>query len=365
MAIETPLRAENEALGATFGEYFGSALPDDYGDAAREYHFARESVGLIDEDYRAVISLTGADRARYLNAMLTNNIRDLAEGQGNLSLLLSPQGRILAEVATLAAADRLLAISHAMVRERLVSTLDKFIIMDDVALEDVTDRVGMVALEGPRAAEIVRELCGAEIASLAEFGHVETNFRGLPARVIRASHAGVPGAEFLVDRAHLSALWNLLLDAARRHGGGPVGYAALNVLRLEEGAPWFGVDFDDNQIPHQAALEATHINFSKGCYTGQEIVERVRSRGQVQRRRVMLRFAGDEIPRAGEPLFAGDAEIGHVTRAAKSPAMSAVIGMGYVKREQTDAGSRVTWRGGAAEVFEPAGAGAAPQNPCA
>ncbi len=126
----------------------------------------------------------------------------------------------------------------------------------------------------------------------------------------------------------------------------------MNVLRLEEGVAWYGVDFDENQIPHQAALEVTHINFSKGCYTGQEIVERVRSRGQIQRRRGMLRFSGDAIPRAGEPLFAGDVEIGFVTRAAKSPKLGAVIGMGYLRREQLDAGSKVRWSGGEAEVFE-------------
>ncbi|MGC1291258.1 MAG: glycine cleavage T C-terminal barrel domain-containing protein [Candidatus Acidiferrales bacterium] len=360
MSIDTPLKAEHEKLGATFGEYFGCALPANYGDAQREYKFARESVALFDENYRAVLALTGKDRARYLNAMLTNNIRDLTPGQGNISLLLNPQGRILAEVETLALEDRLLVISDAMIRAQLVETFDKFIIMDDVTMEDVTDKFGTLALEGPKAADIARELCGVDLNTLDEFGHVEKSVAGISCRVIHTSIGNTPGAEFLTARENLAALWNLLLDAARKRGGGPAGYEALNVLRLEEGVAWYGVDFDENQIPHQAALEATHINFSKGCYTGQEIVERVRSRGQIQRRRVMLRFSGDAVPRAGEPLFAGDAEtsteIGFATRAAKSPKMGAVIGMGYVRREQMDAGSKVKWSGGEGEVFEFAGA---------
>ncbi|MGB6875001.1 MAG: glycine cleavage T C-terminal barrel domain-containing protein [Candidatus Acidiferrales bacterium] len=368
MTIETPLKSEHEKLGAHFtrtpGEYFGCALPANYGDAQREYKFARESVALIDKNYRAVLAFTGKDRARYLNAMLTNNIRDLAPGHGNISLLLSPQGRILAEVETLALEDRLLAISYAMIRERLVETFDKFIIMDDVTLEDLTDKFGMLALEGPKAAEIVRELCGVDLNALEESGHVEKSIAGIPCRIIRASLGTIPGAEFLAAHENLLALWNLLLDAARKHGGGPIGYEALNVLRLEEGIAWYGVDFDENQIPHQAALEATHINFSKGCYTGQEIVERVRSRGQIQRRRVMLRFSGDAVPRAGEPLFAPSvensaetsAEIGFVTRAARSPKLGAVIGMGYVRREQTEPGSKVKWSGGEAQVVELPGA---------
>ena len=356
MTIETPLRAEHEKLGAKMAEYFGCSLPANYGDAAREYKFARETAGLIDKNYRALLSLAGADRVRYLNAMLTNNIRDLAAGQGTISLLLSPQGRILAEVETYALSDRLLCASHAMIRERLAATLEKFIIMDDVTLEDITDRMGTLAIEGPEAPAIVREICGFDLNSLPELGHTEATITGMACRVVRRMPGGVPSAEFLVERKHLTALWNLLLEKARKHGGGPVGYDALNVLRLEAGIPWYGYDFDENQIPHQAALEATHINFTKGCYTGQEIVERVRSQGNVQRRRVMLRFSGEAVPPRGEPLFAGQAEVGFVTRAARSPKLKAVIGMGYVRREQIQPGSKVTWKGGEATVMESPGA---------
>jgi folate-binding protein YgfZ len=368
MPIDTPLKSEHEKLGAQFvtkpGEYFGVALPRDYGDVAREYKFARESVGLIDKNYRAVISFTGKDRARYLNAMLTNNIRDLAPGQGNISLLLSAQGRIMAEVETLALDDRLLVVSYAMIRQRLIETFDKFIIMDDVTLEDLTDRAATLALEGPQTPAIVRELCGLEIDSLSELDHAQAiakkNGVNIPCRVVKYSRGEMPGADFIVDREHLHALWNLLLEAAQRHGGGPVGYAALNILRLEAGIPWYGADFDENQIPHQAALEKTHINFSKGCYTGQEIVERVRSRGHIQRQRVLLRFAGDAVPNPGEPLFAsnmeggaeGKTEVGFVTSAAKSPATGAIIGMGYVRHEHSAPGAKLTWKNGEAEVFE-------------
>lgn len=367
MPIDTPLKSEHEKLNATFAEYFGCALPRDYGDVAREYKFASESVALIDKNYRAVTSFTGKDRARYLNAMLTNNIRDLAPGHGNISLLLSPQGRIMAEVETLAIEDRLLAVSYAMIRQRLVDTFDKFIIMDDVTLEDLTDRTATLALEGPKTPVIVRELCGLDLNPLSELDHTEAIARiaegggaNIPCRVVKYSRGEIPGADFIVDREHLHALWNLLLEVAQRHGGGPVGYAALNILRLEAGIPWYGVDFDENQIPHQAALEKTHINFSKGCYTGQEIVERVRSRGHIQRQRVMLHFAADAVPNPGEPLFAtnvegsaeGKTEVGFVTSAAKSPATGAIIGMGYVRHEYSAPRSKLTWKNGEAEVFE-------------
>ncbi|HEV2288523.1 MAG TPA: glycine cleavage T C-terminal barrel domain-containing protein [Candidatus Acidoferrales bacterium] len=364
IAIETLLRAEHEKLGAHFAEYFGCVLPANYGDAQREYKFARESVGLIDTNFHAVLSFAGNDRVRYLNAMLTGNIRDLLPGRGDISLLLSPQGRILAEVETLALEDRFLVISHAMIRARLIETFDKFIIMDDVTLEDCTDKFGTLALEGPQVPVALRELCGLDFDSLPEFAHTEKSVAGIPCRIIRHSCGEIPAADLLALRENLPALWNALLEAARAQKGGPVGYEALNILRLEEGVAWYGADFDENQIPHQAALESTHISYTKGCYTGQEIVERVRSRGQIQRRRVMLRFVGDAIPHAGEPLFAPlpedpnerdaehKSEIGLVTRAARSPKFGAVIGMGYVRREQMNPGSKVKWSGGDAEVFE-------------
>jgi folate-binding protein YgfZ len=360
MTIETPLKAEHEKLGATFSttgaEYFGCALPANYGDAQIEYKFARESAALIDKNYRAIFSFTGADRVRYLNAVLTGNIRDLTPAHGNISLLLSPQGRILAEVETLALEDRLLAISYAMIRARLAETFEKFIIMDDVTMEDSTEKFGTLGLEGPKIAEIVRELCGLDLNSMEDFSHEKKTISGMMCRVVRTSSDEIPGAEFICARENLQALWKLFLDVTRKHGGGPIGYEALNVLRLEDGVAWYGVDFDESQIPHQAALEKSHISYTKGCYTGQEIVERVRSRGQIHRRRVMLKFSGDAIPRNGEPLFSGDgenrAEIGFVTRAAKSPKFSAVIGMGYVRREQMEPGSKVSWSGGDAEVFE-------------
>src|SRR6185437_14620366 len=214
MAIDTPLKSEHEKLGATFAAFFGCTLPRDYGDVAREYEFARESVGLLDKNYRAVISFTGQDRARYLNAMLTNNIRDLAPGHGNISLLLSPQGRIMAEVETLALADRLLVISHAMIRQRLIETFDKFIIMDDVTLEDLTDRTGTLALEGPKTSAIVRELCDLDLDSLDELGHADAIAKKteaaakkdgaeIPCRIVKYSRGAIPGADFITAREHL------------------------------------------------------------------------------------------------------------------------------------------------------------------
>jgi folate-binding protein YgfZ len=142
------------------------------------------------------------------------------------------------------------------------------------------------------------------------------------------------------------------LQATRRHGGGPMGYKALSAQRLVKGVPWFGYDFGEKQIPHEAGLESSHISYTKGCYTGQEIVERVRSRGQVNRRRVELLFSGEGVPEIGAELTVDGKAVGYVTRAARSWFPSGVLGMGYLGKEHRSVGANVQWSGGSVTVVE-------------
>ena len=359
--IDTPLAVVYAGTGAKMGLWFGCALPNDFGNAEAEYRYLNQSVALVDKNYRAYLAFTGPDRVRYLNAILTNNIKDLAAGQGTVSLLLNPQGHILAEIETYALADRLFCVSYAMIREQLASWMDKYIIMDDVTLRDETERWGTLALEGPKAAAVVKEVAGVDLSQLNELASVDAEIvrfaqddnikrAPIPCRLVKRSPGGVAGAEFVGERGQLTALWEVLLEAARKQGGGPAGYTALSGRRLELGVPWFGYDFGEKQIPHEAGLENSHISYTKGCYTGQEIVERVRSRGHVNRRRVGLLFSGDAVPEAGAALTLEGKEAGNVTRAARIWYPARVIGMGYVRKEAEAPGTALQWAGGTATV---------------
>jgi aminomethyltransferase len=420
--IATPLAEAHRAAGACMGAWFGCELPDDFGDVREEQRFAHETVALIDKTYRAYLTFTGPDRVRYLNAILTNDIKSLLVGRSNVSLLLNPQGRILAEIETHVLPDRLLCVSYAMIRPRLVEWLDKYIIMDDVTLTDETEQFGTVALEGPRASQLARELTATDFAAMADGASLDVALRNpergrsaISCRLVRralpssgnaATSTGVKsaatrtqlsvpgaesvaaGAEFIAARKDMPGLWKILRDASKSVGGGPIGYSALSAIRLAQGVPWFGYDFGEKQIPHEAGLQDSHISYTKGCYTGQEIVERVRSRGQVNRHRVGLRFADDaangatnaapdparnypatddatnqatnqatnhatdpganqpanpatndeanhaaNVPTAGAVLTFAGAEVGFVTRAARCFYPPAVLAMGYVRKE--------------------------------
>jgi folate-binding protein YgfZ len=341
--IDTPLLGVHRKAGAAIGTWFGCALPDDFGgDWLAEYRAARESVALIDKNYRAYLRFSGPDRVRYLNAIMTNNIKDLATGDGMVSLFLNPQGRIQAEIESYATAESLFCVSYGMIRDTLVPALDKFIIMDDVTLADETERFGTMALEGPGTVDLVKQLTSIDLANLNELSFQETSVAGISCRLTKRSPGGIAGAEFLALRAELLPLWKILRNAVEKAGGRAMGYKALSTLRLEQGIPWFGYDFGEKQIPHEAGLEHSHISYTKGCYTGQEIVERVRSRGQVNRLRVLAKFDTSEPPASGTALASEGKEAGHVTRAAFSPALQTAVGMAYVRREKSQLGSELS-----------------------
>jgi folate-binding protein YgfZ len=349
--LATPLAEFHRQNGAQIGTWFGCALPNDFGDWRNEYRYARESVALIDKNYRAYLNFTGPDRVRYLNAILTNNIKALEVHHGVFSLFLNPQGHIQAEIESYAYADRIFCVSFAVIRQQLIEGLEKYIIMDDVALTDVTDQFGTFAFEGPKAAKCAATLTGVEIEKLSDLEIRECQAASIPCSLTKRTVGGVAVVEFLTERAHLESLWNLLLVSAEEIGGGAMGYAALNALRLEQSLPWFTYDFGEKQIPHEAGLQDSHISYTKGCYTGQEIVERVRSRGQVNRSRVSLKFNTPKQPEPNAPLLVEGKEFGYVTRAAFSPAAGAFIGMGYVRREKTAPGSVLELSDGTATVY--------------
>jgi folate-binding protein YgfZ len=360
--LKVLLRAAHETLGARFGVFFGVELPAGYATLETEWQRARECLALFDTNIRAFFELAGPDRARYLNAVTSGDIRGLTPGNGTPGLLLNAQGHILAEVETYALEDRFLLISHASVRQHTFETLEQFIIMDDCTLTDVSEQFASCALEGPHAFAVLADLCGVSLNALPEFAHQETQIAGAACRILRRSHTGLLGAEILAPREHMLAVWNALLDAARAAGGGPIGWDTVNALRIDAGVRWFGYDFDDSSIPQDAGLEHTHISFTKGCYTWQEIVERVRSRGRLNRWLCLLEFSGAAPPEAGAKLLADGKEWGQVTSCAFSPARKGYIGFGTLRREHNSPGSVLQWSGGTARVLEspaPAPAGRA------
>jgi folate-binding protein YgfZ len=213
--------------------------------------------------------------------------------------------------------------------------------MDDVQLDDATDKLGTLAIEGPHAARTLEKTYGFDLDAMPDLAIRSVHIDSIPCEIIRRSHFGYVGMEVVAPQKSLKQIWENLLELVKLRGGQPIGTQTLESLRLEAGIPFYPADFNDTVIPHEAAVETTHISFTKGCYTGQEIVERVRSRGQVNRRRVRLKFSTPEPPSPGTRLTADGKELGLITSSAFSPQAGTAIGMGYSRREHDTPGTQL------------------------
>ena len=286
------------------------------------YDALRNRAAWMDLSARGKIKLTGEDRARLLHAMTTNHIQQLTPGSGCYVFFLNDKGRVLADANVLCRPDYFLLDVEPETRQPLYQHLDRFIIADDVTVEDATDAVATIALEGPQAPEVLQR-AGAPLPD-AEYSTMEWG----DAVVARLNSTGSPGFFIFVPAAEKAALISRL-EAA---GAEPADAEAARVVRLEHGKPRYSEDISDRFLA-QEANQPHALHFSKGCYLGQEIVERVRSRGQIHRVLMPLILETTQPPAPGAKLEFGGAGAAEITSAAYSPALGKVVALAYVRTE--------------------------------
>jgi tRNA-modifying protein YgfZ len=286
------------------------------------YDALRNRAAWMDLSARGKIKLTGEDRARLLHAMTTNHIQQLTPGSGCYAFFLNDKGRVLADANVLCRPDYFLLDVEPETRQPLYQHLDRFIIADDVTVEDATDAVATIALEGPQAPQVLQR-ADAPLPD-AEYSTVEWG----NAIVARLNSTGSLGFFIFVPAAEKASVISRL-EAA---GAEPAGAEAARVVRLEHGKPRYSEDISDRFLA-QEANQPHALHFSKGCYLGQEIVERVRSRGQIHRVLMPLLLETTQPPAPGAKLEFGGAGAAEITSAAYSPALGKVVALAYVRTE--------------------------------
>lgn len=294
-----------------------------------EVRSARRGAALFARDDRGVLEVRGGDARRWLNGMVTNDVAKLAESPGRSgcpALVLTNRGRVVADVQVLLVGDVFwLDLARAFVgplRERLL----KFVIADDVELNDRSAELARLGLEGPASADVLRSALGADVAGLAPDTCARVAFPGGEIVIARFGWSGEDAFQLFVPLPLAAALRARL--AAAVPAPTAASAAALEVLRIEAGRPRLGAELSEEVLPPEARLEGS-ISYTKGCYTGQEIVARLQSRGHVNHRLVGLHFDG-AAPPAGTKLSAGEREIGEITSVAASPHAGA-IALGYAR----------------------------------
>jgi glycine cleavage system T protein len=346
--MKSPLADYHVSQGATLGEYHGALVPARFGDPAAENQAVRKASGLFDFSFRAKFLAKGRDHARFLHRMLSNDVKKLSPGQGTYATFLTAQGHILADLVLYCAEDCFIIDTDADLRDKALTGLSRYIVGDQVQMEPL--ELYALAFQGPRARPLLEKTLHIELPAMEEFDHFATNYAGHPVRVVRASSTGEEGYEVWVGERGLEAVWGAACGQAPTYGTLPCGFEALESLRIEAGIPRYGQELSEDTMPLEADLYKA-LSFTKGCYIGQEIVERTRSRGHVNWKLVGLRVDSAVPPIAGEKLNSEGKEIGEVTSACISPTLGKTLALAYVRREVSEPGAKLNLPSGAtAEV---------------
>jgi folate-binding protein YgfZ len=286
---------------------------------------------------RAKILLTGGDRTRWLNGMVTNNVRDLSQGRGVYAFLLNPQGHILADLYAYNRGEDLLLDIGKPQLAKILSAFDHYIIMDDVEVADVGDKFAALGIAGPNSKQIL-QTAGFNPPELVRLQFVDIQWNGSPVTVVRSDNPAIESYELWLDPKQSSEVQKSLTSA----GAQPVGDDTLELLRVASGIPRYGPDIRERDLPQETNQERA-LNFSKGCYIGQEIVERIRSRGAVHRTFTGFRAVG-KPPAPGTTIQSDGKDAGEITSSAIIPAAAQdiAVALGYLRRESALPGKKLT-----------------------
>jgi folate-binding protein YgfZ len=305
-----------------------------------------ESAGAFDLGYRGQIAVGSADRVRWLNGMLTNNIQGLAEGAGNYSFVLNAQGRILGDCDAYTLVDQLLVMTNRSQIPALTAHFDHFIIMDDVVLEDVSSTRTALGLAGPLAPQLLAALgITLPAASMPNtLWLLQTRICGVPVQLTGGYPTASPRFELWCASENVRMLWDVLLAA----GAIPCGIRAAEALRVLDATPRYGVDITERYLPQETS-QMRALHFAKGCYLGQEIVERIRSRGAVHRRLAQFTLSTEPAALPLELTAAADnAVAGRITSTALYNGTR--YGLGVVRSEAVERRSTLDYPGGTATL---------------
>jgi folate-binding protein YgfZ len=312
------------------------------------YNAAHHAAIVIGRAWQGTIAVTGADRASFLHALLTNDIAVLTSGRGAYAAYLTPQGRMISDMRVVETGSRVLLGVERDVAAPLAERFDKLVFSEDVQAKDVSGELNVIGVHGPSAARMIQKATGISVIDLAaQYDSVTSESR----TIVRDDALGLPGYDVYVPANHAATLRAQLIEAGAVAASEETG----ETLRIEAGRPRFGVDMTTDTIPLEAGIEDRAISFTKGCYVGQEVIIRVmhRGHGRVARRLVSIVLSGETVPARGAKIHIGDRVVGEITSATVSPKIGAPLALGYVQRDHAVPGTELRVEESQARVYQP------------
>ena len=346
-----PLLPRSDAMPVVIGPWQGA---DVCGEPTAEYQAAAQGIAITDRGYRGLLEITGADRASWLQNLITNHVKSLQPGDGNYAFAANVKGRILFDLIVLVRPQSLwLDIDRRWI-DAARAHLEKYIIMEDVRVIDRSSEFARVALLGPRTPDRLGRLPFAQLTNAPLWQHGDASIDNIAMTFFRSDFCGPFAIDFLVPLDRRDDAWRSLQSPT---AATPIGYRTTDVLRIESAIAWPITEINDDVLPAETGLLDHAVSFNKGCYLGQEIIERMRSRGALARQLVLLRLHGHDVPPHGAHINAGDVDLGPITSSCASPRFGNPVALGFVRSASARPGAQlvITWNQNksSAEVIAP------------
>ena len=329
--------------GATFEEVSGWEVPRHYGDPVAEHTTVRHGVGIADLSHRGKLRVTGDDRVKWLQSIISNDIFPLTPGHGVYSSFLTHKGKMLSYFRVYALPDSLIVEDVGEIGEATFQALRKFLLYGTKAkMENGAESWGLLLISGPQAPTLIQEAFGCDVGRLQPLTFLSQEIGGHQALLVRTEETGETDVEILIPADGLRSVWERLWAVGGPMGLKPFGTEARDMLRLEAGLPRAGAELTEEIVPPEANLEGKAFSLTKGCYPGQEVVARMDTYGSVRRRMVGLVLLDPVLPQKGAKLFSGEREVGWVSSAAHSPSFGCSIALGFPLRDFASPGTTLT-----------------------
>ena len=332
--------------GAKFEASEGWELPKAYTDAAAEYAALTTSAAVYDNSHLGRLKATGEDGLDLINRLSTNKVVDLAPGEGAPTILTTDRGRILDLIGVVNVDDYVLLLTSPGAQQQVIDWLDRYTIMEDLVVEDITSQDTMLSVLGPDSAIALAKVSPpVELDGLLPYHSILAQISGHDTRIISRPLAELPNFDLLVSHDAAAAVWEALVSS----GVTPAGEDAFQAMRMDYAVPVLGRELGDSYNPLEAGLIGS-IDFAKGCYIGQEVIARLDTYQKVQKHLARLRFSADAQVSQGDLLRSEGRDVGLVTSVARIPTNGQVIGLGYVRKASAKIGVVLELETGSAEI---------------
>ncbi|HHZ83240.1 MAG TPA: aminomethyl transferase family protein [Nitrospirales bacterium] len=320
-----------------------------HGDPNAEHAIVRSGVGIADVSDRGKLKISGADRATYLQGLVTNDMLKLADGVGMYCAILTPKGKMQSYFRIFGIDETFVIDLDEEAIEPTYQLLKRYLLYGTKAkLENVTDAYGHLAIHGPLSETLLRKACDQPLPELTIPHCAKASIATHQLIIVKTNECGEDGYDLLMPVESITPVSERISETATSHNiqpFGAIGADALEILRIEAGTPRYGRELDDEVFPAEAWLEEKAVSLSKGCYMGQETVARIDTYGDVKRRLVGVTISGSSLPEYGTELMGKDEDpraAGRITSAIHSPSLNQVIGLAYLRKKYLDPGTELT-----------------------